>query len=424
MASDAPTPLGTVLVTGGCGFLGGHIVSRLLEYSSPPPSIHVLDLSTRNEQKGATYHTADLTSPASVRELLEKVRPDVVIHTASPIFTSGTKKSLEIMRKVNVDGTKNMVNESKKAGVKAFVHTSSASVVSDCRTDLINADERWLIIRGGMQREYYAETKAEAEEWVLEQNAPPTNSKSKEAKGDEEGHLLITAIRPAGLFGERDAQTIPGMLGAYHRGQTGWQFGENENLFDWTYVGNVAHAHVIAAARLLETWDAYTKDGVSEKVKMINVGGGAMPQEVEDRVDGQAFLINNASPIYFWDFARAVWFAYHRHLINSPAKPSQGYPPPLPAAPPKPFPRILPFPLMLTLASIAGWIYWALGLGIPKMDAARVRYSCMTRYYNTAKAQAVLGYEPVFELSEAVERTTAWWMESVRRGESKVVGFK
>ena len=47
-----------------------------------------------------------------------------------------------------------------------------------------------------------------------------------------------------------DRQVMAGFYQAYERGQTNVQVGENNNLFDWTYVGNVARAHLIAADKL------------------------------------------------------------------------------------------------------------------------------------------------------------------------------
>lgn len=160
-------PLGTVLITGGCGFLGSHIVSLLLSRNFSPVNtqIHVLDIRQPAEpSQNVTYHTADLTSSAQISALLEKLHPDIVIHTASPVAVSSpgakeAKKINEMFHKVNVEGTRNLVQESKRVGVKAFVYTSSASVVSDCVTDLVNADESFTVIRGKLQREYYTETK-------------------------------------------------------------------------------------------------------------------------------------------------------------------------------------------------------------------------------------------------------------------------
>ncbi len=43
---------------------------------------------------------------------------------------------------------------------------------------------------------------------------------------------------------------MAGLYPVYERGQTHFQIGDNTNLFDWTYVGNVAHAHLLAADKL------------------------------------------------------------------------------------------------------------------------------------------------------------------------------
>lgn len=52
------------------------------------------------------------------------------------------------------------------------------------------------------------------------------------------------------LFRPGDRQAMTGFYQVYERGQTHFQVGDNTNLFDWTYVGNVAHAHLLAADRL------------------------------------------------------------------------------------------------------------------------------------------------------------------------------
>lgn len=61
--------------------------------------------------------------------------------------------------KVNVEGTKCVIEACEKTGVKALVYTSSASVVSDNESDLINVDERWPVVPPKFQTEYYAQTK-------------------------------------------------------------------------------------------------------------------------------------------------------------------------------------------------------------------------------------------------------------------------
>jgi sterol-4alpha-carboxylate 3-dehydrogenase (decarboxylating) len=56
-----------------------------------------------------------------------------------------------------------------------------------------------------------------------------------------------------------------GIYQVYERGQTHFQIGDNNNMFDWTYVGNVAHAHILAADKLvLPTFPQQREDWQSD----------------------------------------------------------------------------------------------------------------------------------------------------------------
>ena len=360
MSSQKPTtPLGSVLITGGCGFLGHHIVSQLLESYSA--RVSVLDLRTdRNRLPSVSYYDGDITSEAVVRKVLEEVKPDVIIHTASPVPFDDSRNSDALYLRVNVDGTRNLLDLAATIGcVKAFIYTSSASVVHDTVSNLINADERWPVLRPPQQREYYSETKGIAEELVLTANR-------------QKGDMLTTSIRPAGLFGEGDVQLVMNMLRAYHKGQTKFQLGNNHNLFDFTYVGNAAHAHILAAVALLDTHQRSTRPSDREKV------------------DGESFFITNGSPVYFWDFARTVWKA-----AGDETQPSQIW--------------VIERTFGLALASVIEWVWWAVGGWKPNLTRKAVNYSCMTRYYNINKAQRLLGYRPLFELEDSIVKTVQWF---------------
>jgi hypothetical protein len=153
--------LGRVLVIGGCGFLGHHVV-RLLVENWDCSAVSVLDLrcgrNRRPDSDGVEYIEADITDEPKLVDIMKRLRPDVVVHTASPLAT-GTNVSNELFRRVNVDGTRSVVAACQQTGVKALVFTSSASIMSDNRSDLINVNETWPVIRGAAQAEYYSETK-------------------------------------------------------------------------------------------------------------------------------------------------------------------------------------------------------------------------------------------------------------------------
>ncbi|KAI9819605.1 MAG: erg26, C-3 sterol dehydrogenase [Pycnora praestabilis] len=371
MGSQAQTKksLGNVLVIGGCGFLGHHIVSQLSQ--SYTAQISVLDLSTtRNRLPNVSYHDGNITDSSQISRIFSEIKPDVVIHTASPPLV-GVKK--EVYYQVNVVGTRVLLEEAVKVGVKAFVFTSSASVVSDTVNDLINADERWPAVVGEAQVEYYSDTKAQAEKSVLSANRKD-NSK-----------MLTTSLRPAGIFGEGDVQFVPNLMKAFKEGNTGVQVGSNDNLFDFTYVSNVAHAHILAAVALLNTYSRDTK-----------------PLDHE-RVDGETFLITNDEPVYFWDMARLVWsIAGDKTGTNV---------------------WVINKEWGLMLATILEWVSWAMGKEAT-LSRKRVRYSCMTRYYCIDKAKRVLGYQPLVGLEEAVRKTTISFLEKERESEGRGGGQK
>ncbi len=353
--------LGSVLVIGGCGFLGHHIVSQLLEdYDA---RVSVLDLRTNlNRLPNVSYYDADITSDSAVREVLEKVKPAVIIHTASPNFVSDEGKNKALYKKVNVDGTQNLIDRAGEAGcVKAFVYTSSSSVIHDSITSLINADERWPLLRAPLQKEYYSETKAMAEELVLASNRKHQN-------------MLTIAIRPAGIFGEGDTQVVPGLLTAYYGNKTKFQLGDNNNLYDFTYVGNVAYAHILAAIALLNTHELPT-----------------VPLDHE-KVDGEAFIITNGSPVYFWDFARLVWKA-----AGDETQPSQVW--------------SIGKDFGLVLVSLMEWLFWFAGGRKPTLSWKKFNYSSMTRYFNIDKAKTMLGYQPQVGMEEGVFRTVRYIQE-------------
>ncbi|THW10003.1 hypothetical protein D6C98_08592 [Aureobasidium pullulans] len=359
--------LGHVLVTGGCGGLGTQIINLLLERKACS-KLSAMDLRPSSEPiNGCEYHFGDLTNEGAMRELFIKIKPTIVIHTASPKFNMAD----EILYKVNVDGTKTLLRVASETGVKAFVYTSSASVISDNSTDLINADETYPLVTGKAQPEYYTNTKMQAlaEQAVLEYNRPASNPR-----------FLTCALRPSGIFGVGDQTLLPPMLAPYYKGQTKFQLGENINLFDFTESTNVAHAHHLAAAALLTTAEREEQGQIS-------------PLDHE-KVDGEAFFITNDSPMYFWDFTRTAW----RNLGDTTA-PNQIW--------------TINKDFGLFIATLFEWIFWIFQLGVPNLTRQKVKFSCMTRYYSIEKAKRRLGYRPVVGVTEGLKRGVA---DCVRRG--------
>lgn len=125
----ADVPLELVLVIGGCGFLGGRIVTKLLE-SGNASEVSVLDIrKPANPINGVKYFTGNLASPDDVGSLLDQAKPEVIFHTAPPDPFGNNKAVFE---EVNIGGVRNIIDcVQKRSFVKAFVYTSSSSVIHD-----------------------------------------------------------------------------------------------------------------------------------------------------------------------------------------------------------------------------------------------------------------------------------------------------
>lgn len=360
----------TYLVVGGCGFLGHHIVSQLLE--SPSARVGVLDLRTnRNRFPKAQYFDGDITSKSEVSAIFANFKPAVVFHTVSPL---AVQQNRPLFDRVNIEGTKNLLECAGESGyVKAFVFTSSGSVVYDGTHDLVSVDESMPVLKYPQQPEYYSHTKAVAEELTLKAN--------RKYNG-----MLTCAIRPSGIFGEGDVQAVPPMLNMYRDGRHIWQPGDNKNFFDWTYVGNAAHAHILAAKALLQTHSL-----------------AVQPLDFE-KVDGEAFFVTNDEPGPWYTLPHLIWRA-----AGWKGKDSDAF--------------VLPNTLCVIIATILEWIYWIIFFGKkePRFSVALVHQIISNRTFNIEKAKKRLGYRRVMGLEDAVNRSVKWFVdqEADRKVENK-----
>lgn len=202
-------------------------------------------------------------------------------------------------------------------------------------------------------------------------------------------NLLTVAIRPSAIFGEGDQMVIPRLINVYREGKAYIQIGRNENLFDFTYAGNVAHAHLLAAEVLFKS-SAQRSYSTEEKIQKSFLSCNSSNK----KVDGECFFITNGNPVYFWDFARSIWV-------------SAGFP-----YDPR---RVWVLPLFVAL--VIGFLseFLAVVLRRPAtLTRQRVAFSGMTRYYNISKARERLGYEPLVPLNIAVQRSVEWYLDQER----------
>ena len=236
------------LVTGGGGFLGKTIVRQLLEQGA---EVTILSRShyPEVEEMGAKSLQLDISQKAGLKEACEGM--DVVFHVAALAGVWGPR---ERYFSINVEGTRNMLDAARAAGVPKFVYTSSPSAVWNGEDEEYITEEDTTYPTTFMTA--YPESKAEAEKLVLAANCP---------------EMAVCALRPHLIWGPGDPHLVPRILDRYKRLR---MIGDGNNLVGICHVENGAHAHLLAADKL-------------------------SPDSV---IAGKAYFITDIQPVNMWNW--------------------------------------------------------------------------------------------------------------------------
>jgi nucleoside-diphosphate-sugar epimerase/UDP-N-acetylglucosamine:LPS N-acetylglucosamine transferase len=133
-----------VLVTGGSGFIGSHVVDKL-RARGHEPVIYDLRPSPWHQGVGGSDRVDTVLGSITDREALERALHscDAVAHLAAVADVNDVHASPEDAERVNARGTSAVLEACRRAGVKRIVYASTIWVYSDCREDEV--DEQTLL---------------------------------------------------------------------------------------------------------------------------------------------------------------------------------------------------------------------------------------------------------------------------------------
>ena len=231
----APATATTVLVTGGAGFIGSHLVDALVAGGA---RVRVLDnLSTgrrenlRETAERIDFVEADVRDPDACRRATEGI--DTVFHQAALGSVPRSMEDPATSIAVNVTGTANVFAACRHAGVRRIVYASSSSVYGD--SDRLPKREG----EEGRPLSPYALSKAVDEELAG-------------TFGDCFG-LELVGLRYFNVYGPRQdpagpyAAVVPRFFAACRRGEAPTIHGDGEQSRDFTWVGDAVRANLLAA---------------------------------------------------------------------------------------------------------------------------------------------------------------------------------
>lgn len=204
-----------VLVTGGTGFVGAHLVRRLLRRDQRVRSLDISPGLFDDELRraGATLLTGSVTEPADVEAAMRGC--DLVYHLASPF--GDILQPDQAYWDIEVNGTRNVLEAAQRLGVSRVVHCSTQGV-HGIITDPPGDEDSPVA-----PRDYYCYSKVEGER-VCQQFI---------AKG-----MDIVIVRPTSVYGPGD---IRGWLQLFRMVSKGWflMIGSGSTLNHPVYVENL-----------------------------------------------------------------------------------------------------------------------------------------------------------------------------------------
>jgi nucleoside-diphosphate-sugar epimerase len=223
----------SAFVTGGSGFIGGRLLKRLANGGANVRALARSDGAASSVQDlGAEAVRGDLGDVDAMKAGADGC--GVTFHLAALASDWGPREDFD---RANVDGTRNALEASRRAGVRRFVHCGTEAAIL-AGQPLDGADES-VPLRPDSPVHYSA-TKAEAEQLV------------REANGDG---IETVVVRPRFVWGAGDTTLLPEIVAAAESGRLGWIDGGRHKT-SITHVDNVVEG-LLAGAERGEGGEAY-----------------------------------------------------------------------------------------------------------------------------------------------------------------------
>lgn len=242
-----------ITVTGGAGFIGSHLVDRLIEDGH---TVQVIDnLYTGNKEfvhSKAQFIELDIRDP-KLYSVLEEFRPDYIFHEAAQTEVSTSMSDPMLDCDINLMGLINLLNAAVKLDVKKFLMPSSAAVYGNLDTLPLNEE---MI---GNPSSFYGLTKLTTEHYLRIYH---------EAFG-----LPYLCYRYSNVFGPRQGNGAEGgvisiFAKAIVQGSPIIIYGDGKQTRDFIYVDDVVEANILGMQHQV-TGIYNVSTGISSSVNLL-----------------------------------------------------------------------------------------------------------------------------------------------------------
>lgn len=261
----------SVLVTGGAGYIGSHMVKLLVREGCEVVVFDNLSTGHRDAIRSALLIEGDLRNPWDINKALSTRRYDLVMHFAACCYVGESMQHPEKYYDNNVTGTINLLEAMRAAGVMKLVFSSSCSTYGDPSTIPMTEEHRQQPINP------YGSSKLAAENAMAEHgrdygmctvalryfNAAGCDPDGELGEQhDPETHLIPLVLREA-LRVKRGGDPAETKLEIFG---TDFDTPDGTCIRDYVHVSDLCDGHLLAMQRLLKT-----ENGVFEA---FNLGTG------------------------------------------------------------------------------------------------------------------------------------------------------
>jgi len=263
-----------VLVVGGAGYIGSHMVKILLGAGHEVITLDNLSSGHRDAVLGGIFVEGDLADTKCLTQVFEQHQPEAVMHFASYIQVGESVRKPDIYYRNNVTNTLNLLDVMLKYDVKKFIFSSTAAVFGE--PDYVPIDET----HPNRPLNPYGRSK-----WMIEQ-VLADYSKAFDLRSVCLRYFNAAGADPEGQLGERhDPEThlIPLILqAASGRRESIQVFGRDYDTPDGTCIRDYIHIVDLCSAHLAAL--VYLTKGGSSDCFNLGNGSGFSVQEVIDAV--------------------------------------------------------------------------------------------------------------------------------------------
>jgi len=293
-----------ILVTGGAGYIGSHVIKALGEKGYEVITYDNLSTGHRWAVLFGELEVGDILDSKKLKEVFEKHKPDAVMHFAAHIVVPESVKQPLKYYTNNVSGTINLLNVMQEFGVDKFIFSSTAAVYGIPEKIPVSETAPLKPINpygyGKMVVEQILKDLSRAKDFnyisLRYFNVAGADFEARIGEGKEDAtHLITMCVRTA--LGIRDVLNIYG---------TDYPTHDGTGIRDYIHVDDLAEAHILALEYLLnggtsEVFNCGYSRGfsVKEVVKAAKkVTGVDFPVEYTDRRPGDPpALVADASKI-------------------------------------------------------------------------------------------------------------------------------